>query len=174
VSTERYGPDGISYRLNDCDASAVVTTSENLETVFVVGDDAGGYASYDDVDEASDGPDGEGYFWFEGRADDVVLSSGYRIGPFEVESSLGDDAVAESAVVPKTDEKRGNIVKAYVVTSEDTGASETLKQEIKQHVKGELPAHEYPREVEFVDDLPKTVTGKIRRKKLREQEHDES
>ena len=133
-----------------------------------------------------DGPDGEwylsgdlghkdddGYFWFEGRADDVILSAGYRIGPFEVESSLGEhEAVAESAVVPKPDEQRGNIVKAYVVPSEGTDPSETLKQEMKQHVKDELSAHEYPREIEFVKELPKTVTGKIRRKELREKEQE--
>ena len=133
-----------------------------------------------------DGPDGEwylsgdlghkdddGYFWFEGRADDVILSAGYRIGPFEVESSLGEhEAVAESAVVPKPDEQRGNIVKAYVVPSEGTDPSETLKQEMKQHVKDELSAHEYPREIEFVEELPKTVTGKIRRKELREKEQE--
>ena len=133
-----------------------------------------------------DGPDGEwylsgdlghkdddGYLWFEGRADDVILSAGYRIGPFEVESSLGEhEAVAESAVVPKPDEQRGNIVKAYVVPSEGTDPSETLKQEMKQHVKDELSAHEYPREIEFVEELPKTVTGKIRRKELREKEQE--
>jgi acetyl-CoA synthetase len=134
-----------------------------------------------------DGPDGEwylsgdlghvdedGYFWFEGRADDVILSAGYRIGPFEVESSLGEhEAVAENAVVPKPHEQRGNIVKAYVVPSEGTEPSETLKQEMKQHVKDELSAHEYPREIEFVEELPKTVTGKIRRKELREQEQND-
>jgi acyl-coenzyme A synthetase/AMP-(fatty) acid ligase len=77
--------------------------------------------------------DDEGYFWFEGRADDVILSSGYRTGPFEVESSLGEhDAVAESAVVPKTDEKRGNIVKAYVVTSEDTGDAQAGDKTARQ------------------------------------------
>jgi acetyl-CoA synthetase len=135
-----------------------------------------------------DGPDGEwylsgdlghidddGYFWFEGRADDVILSAGYRIGPFEVESSLGEHpAVAESAVVPKPDEQRGNIVKAYVVPSADAEPSETLKSEMKQHVKDELSAHEYPREIEFVEELPKTVTGKIRRNELREQTSDEA
>ncbi|MFW5963793.1 MAG: acyl-CoA synthetase [Natronomonas sp.] len=130
-----------------------------------------------------DGPDGEwylsgdlahkdedGYFWFEGRADDVILSSGYRIGPFEVESSLGEhEAVAETAVVPKPHPERGNIVKAYVVPSEGTTPSEDLKETIKNHVKEELSAHEYPREIEFVEELPKTVTGKIRRTELQDE-----
>ncbi|MFB6123568.1 MAG: acyl-CoA synthetase [Haloferacaceae archaeon] len=130
-----------------------------------------------------DGPDGEwylsgdlaykdadGYFWFEGRADDVIISSGYRIGPFEVESTLGEHpAVAEAAVVPKPDRERGNIVKAYVVPSEGTDTSAALKDEIRTFVREELAAHEYPREIEFREDLPKTVTGKIRRTELREQ-----
>ena len=129
-----------------------------------------------------DGPDGkwylsgdlarkdeDGYFWFEGRADDVIISSGYRIGPFEVESSLGEHpAVAEAAVVPKPDRERGNIVKAYVVTSDDAEASGDLAEQIKTHVRDELSAHEYPREIEFVEELPKTVTGKIRRTELQD------
>lgn len=114
--------------------------------------------------------DSDGYFWFEGRADDVIISSGYRIGPFEVESSLGEHpAVAEAAVVPKSDPERGNIVKAYVVLSEGTDPSEALVGDIQNHVKDELAAHEYPREIEFVEELPKTVTGKIRRTELREE-----
>jgi acetyl-CoA synthetase len=117
--------------------------------------------------------DEDGYFWFEGRADDVILSSGYRIGPFEVESSLGEHpAVAEAAVVPKPHEERGNIVKAYVVLGDDREPSEELSEDIKSHVKETLAAHEYPREIEFVDELPKTVTGKIRRTELRDRTAD--
>ncbi|HET7325107.1 MAG TPA: AMP-binding protein, partial [Halococcus sp.] len=117
--------------------------------------------------------DEDGYFWFEGRADDVILSSGYRIGPFEVESSLGEHpAVAEAAVVPKPHEERGNIVKAYIVLAGEYDPDERLAEEIKSHVRNELSAHEYPREVEFVDDLPKTVTGKIRRTELRDRTAD--
>jgi acetyl-CoA synthetase len=113
--------------------------------------------------------DEDGYFWFEGRADDVIISSGYRIGPFEVESSLGEhEAVAEAAVVPKPDVKRGNVVKAFLVLSGGYEPSEDLRAEIRRHVREELAAHEYPREIEFVDDLPKTVTGKIRRTELRD------
>jgi acetyl-CoA synthetase len=113
--------------------------------------------------------DADGYFWFEGRADDVILSAGYRIGPFEVESSLGEHpAVAEGAVVPKPDDQRGNIVKAYVVLSEGAEATEETTEDIKRHVREELAAHEYPREIEFVSELPKTITGKIRRTELRD------
>ncbi|MFB6172888.1 MAG: acyl-CoA synthetase [Haloarculaceae archaeon] len=117
--------------------------------------------------------DEDGYFWFEGRADDVIISSGYRIGPFEVESALGEHpAVAEAAVVPKPDPQRGNIVKAYVVLSEGYEGTDDLVADVQQHVRDELAAHEYPREIEFVDDLPKTVTGKIRRTELRDREPD--
>jgi acetyl-CoA synthetase len=133
-----------------------------------------------------DGPDGEwylsgdlghmdddGYFWFEGRADDVIISSGYRIGPFEVESALGEHpAVAEGAVVPKPDRQRGTIVKAYIRLVSGTEPTDDLKQDIKEHVRTELAAHEYPREIEFVDELPKTVTGKIRRTELRDRTED--
>ncbi|MFC7096390.1 acyl-CoA synthetase [Halobaculum marinum] len=113
--------------------------------------------------------DEDGYFWFEGRADDVIISSGYRIGPFEVESALGEHpAVAEAAVVPKPDDERGNVVKAYVVLTAESEPTESLKTDIQQHVRTELAAHEYPREIEFVDELPKTVTGKIRRTELRD------
>ena len=136
----------------------------------------------------ADGPDGnwylsgdlarkdeDGYFWFEGRADDVIISSGYRIGPFEVESSLGEHpAVAEAAVVPKPDRERGNIVKAYVVTSDDVEASGDLAEDIRTHVRDELSAHEYPREIEFVEELPKTVTGKIRRTELQDDAQQEA
>ncbi|MFC6718352.1 acyl-CoA synthetase [Natrialbaceae archaeon GCM10025810] len=135
-----------------------------------------------------DGPEGEwylsgdlahkdedGYFWFEGRADDVILSSGYRIGPFEVESSLGEhEAVAEAAVVPKPHRERGNIVKAYVVPSEGATPSDDLAEDIKNHVREELSAHEYPREIEFRDELPKTVTGKIRRTELQDDAEEEA
>ena len=119
--------------------------------------------------------DEDGYFWFEGRADDVILSSGYRIGPFEVESSLGEHpAVAEAAVVPKPHRERGNIVKAYVVPSEDADPSDDLAEDIRSHVRDELSAHEYPREIEFVEDLPKTVTGKIRRTELQDDAEEEA
>lgn len=138
---------------------------EKTADCFVDGPDGEWYLSGDLARK-----DGDGYFWFEGRADDVILSSGYRIGPFEVESSLGEHkAVAEAAVVPKPHRERGNIVKAYVVPSEGASPSNDLKEDIRNHVKEELAAHEYPREIEFRDELPKTVTGKIRRTELQDE-----
>lgn len=112
--------------------------------------------------------DGEGYFWFEGRADDVIKSAGYRIGPFEVESAiLKHPAVAEAAVVGKPDPLRGQIVKAYVVLKPGRAGEGGLETEIVDVVKRQLGRHQYPREVEFLDQLPKTETGKIQRFLLR-------
>ena len=113
--------------------------------------------------------DEDGYYWFEGRADDVIISSGYRIGPFDIESKLVEhDSVTEAAVIGVPDEKRGERVKAFVVPSGDTEPTDETKTEIKQFVRDRLAAHEYPREIEFTNELPKTVTGKIRRTELRE------
>ncbi len=115
--------------------------------------------------------DEDGYVWFEGRSDDVILSAGYRIGPFEVEDVLiGHPAVAESAVIAKPDEERGNIVKAYVVLTADYEPSEDLVDEIQDHCKNVTAPYKYPRELEFIDQLPKTASGKIRRVELRERE----
>jgi acetyl-CoA synthetase len=112
--------------------------------------------------------DVDGYFWFEGRADDVIKSAGYRIGPFEVESAiLKHPAVAEAAVVGKPDALRGQIVKAYVVLKPGRPARDGLAAEIVEVVKTHLGRHQYPREVEFLDQLPKTETGKIQRFLLR-------
>jgi len=112
--------------------------------------------------------DAEGYFWFEGRADDVIKSAGYRIGPFEVESAiLKHPAVAEAAVVGKPDALRGQIVKAYVVLKPGRAAQGGLETEIVDVVKTHLGRHQYPREIEFLDQLPKTETGKIQRFLLR-------
>jgi acetyl-CoA synthetase len=117
--------------------------------------------------------DEEGYYYFEGRSDDVISSSGYRIGPTEVESVLIEHpAVADSAVVGKPDHLRGALVKAFIVLKRDYQPSESLKQEIQIFVKNRLAKHNYPRELEFVDDLPKTPSGKIMRKVLREQEYE--
>jgi acetyl-CoA synthetase len=137
---------------------------EKTEDCFVDGPDGRWYLSGDLAHT-----DEDGYFHFEGRADDVIISSGYRIGPFEVESALGEhEGVAEAAVVPKPDEERGNIVKAFIVLTDGHEPSESLADDIRSHVREQLAAHEYPREIEFVDDLPKTVTGKIRRTELRD------
>jgi acyl-coenzyme A synthetase/AMP-(fatty) acid ligase len=112
--------------------------------------------------------DADGYFWFIGRADDVINSSAYRIGPFEVESALVEHpAVVEAAVVGKPDPNRGEIVLAFVVLAQGYTASEALKTELQNHVKRTTAPYKYPREIEFVDDLPKTVSGKIRRVELR-------
>jgi acetyl-CoA synthetase len=114
--------------------------------------------------------DVDGYFWFEGRADDVIKSAGYRIGPFEVESAiLHHPAVAEAAVVGKPDPLRGHIVKAYVVLRPGVTAPPGLADEIVETVKQRVGRHQYPREIEVVAQLPKTETGKIQRFVLRQQ-----
>jgi acetyl-CoA synthetase len=112
--------------------------------------------------------DEEGYFWFVGRADDVIKTSGYRVGPFEVESALIEHpAVAESAVVGVPDERIGQRIKAFVVLKPGFSASEELVTELQNHVKQMTAPYKYPREIEFVAELPKTVSGKIRRAELR-------
>ena len=115
--------------------------------------------------------DEDGYFWYEGRADDVIISAGYRIGPFEVESAcLEHPAVAEAAAVAAPDERRGNVVKAFIVLAHGHEPSDQLAEEIKTFVRERHSAYAYPRLIEFVPDLPKTLTGKIRRIELRERE----
>ncbi|XP_069839907.1 acyl-coenzyme A synthetase ACSM3, mitochondrial-like isoform X2 [Dendropsophus ebraccatus] len=117
--------------------------------------------------------DKDGYFWFVGRSDDVILSSGYRIGPFEIESALIEHpAVAESAVVSSPDPVRGEVVKAFVVLSPTYTAhdQEKLTKDLQEHVKKVTAPYKYPRKIEFVRQLPKTVSGKIRRNELRNKE----
>ncbi len=115
--------------------------------------------------------DADGYFWFVGRADDVIISAGYRIGPFEVESALIEhDAVLESAVIASPDPVRGEVVKAFVVLAPGYSASTRLADELQDHVKRVTAPYKYPREIEFVTELPKTISGKIRRVELRERE----
>ncbi len=115
--------------------------------------------------------DEDGYFWFEGRADDVIKASGYRIGPFEVEDALvKHPAVVEAAVVASPDKIRGNIVKAFVILAKGYEPSDELVKELQTFVKNETAPYKYPREIEFVDELPKTISGKIRRVELRERE----
>ncbi len=117
--------------------------------------------------------DEDGYYWYEGRADDVIISAGYRIGPFEVESAcLEHPAVAEAAAVAAPDERRGNVVKAFVVLAAGHEPSEALAEEIKTFVREHHSAYAYPRLIEFVPDLPKTLTGKIRRVELRQREQE--
>lgn len=113
--------------------------------------------------------DEDGYFWFVGRADDVIISSGYRIGPFEVESALIEHpAVLESAVVAKPDPVRGEIVKAFVVLRPGFEPSDKLAKDIQDFVKSLTAPYKYPREIEFSRELPKTISGKIRRIELRQ------
>lgn len=113
--------------------------------------------------------DEDGYHYFVGRTDDVISSSGYRIGPFEVESCIIEHpAVAECAVIGKPDALRGEIVKAFIVLRSGFEASDALKKEITEMTRNKLSKHNYPREIEFIEELPKTTTGKIQRMKLRE------
>jgi acyl-coenzyme A synthetase/AMP-(fatty) acid ligase len=112
--------------------------------------------------------DEDGYLWFEGRSDDLILSSGYRIGPFEVESALvSHPAVAEAAAVAAPDPERGSIVRAIVVLRDGSTPSEQLAAELQEHVKGQTAPYKYPRIVEFAEELPKTNSGKIKRAELR-------
>jgi len=115
--------------------------------------------------------DEDGYLWYQGRTDDVIKSAGYRIGPAEIESCLvKHPAIANAAVIGKADEARGQIVKAFIVLQPEARASAALEEEIRQHVRGRLAPYEYPREIEFIDALPMTTTGKVQRKELRKRE----
>jgi acetyl-CoA synthetase len=117
--------------------------------------------------------DDDGYVWYEGRADDVIISAGYRIGPFEVESAIVElPEVVEAAAVASPDPKRGHIVKAFVRVVPGTEATDELAHRIQEHVRDSYAQYAYPREVEFVDELPKTLTGKIRRIELRRAEQE--
>ena len=117
--------------------------------------------------------DEDGYLWFTGRADDVILSAAYRIGPFEVESALLEHpAVAESAVIGKPDPDRGQIVKAFVVLRPGHAGGDALVRELQEHCKRVTAPYKYPREIEFVGELPKTRSGKIRRVELRKLEEE--
>jgi acetyl-CoA synthetase len=112
--------------------------------------------------------DEDGYYWFVGRADDVIKSSGYRIGPFEVESALmTHPAVVECAVTGAPDEIRGQVVKATIVLGKGYEPSDELAAGIQNHVKKVTAPYKYPRIVEFVEALPKTISGKIRRVEIR-------
>ncbi|MBF6621843.1 MAG: AMP-binding protein [Patulibacter sp.] len=112
----------------------------------------------------------DGWLYFEGRADDVISSSGYRIGPFEVESALvSHPAVAEAAVVGAPDEERGEIVRAVVVLRDGRVGDEAIARELQEHVKATTAPYKYPRLVEFADELPRTTSGKVQRALLRQQ-----
>ena len=114
--------------------------------------------------------DDHGYLYFEGRTDDVIISAGYRIGPFEVESALvSHDAVAEAAVVAAPDDERGAVVRAVIVLRDGYAGNDDLARELQDHVKAETAPYKYPRIVDFTSELPKTASGKIQRALLREQ-----
>ena len=117
--------------------------------------------------------DADGYLWYQGRADDVFKAAGYRIGPSEIENCLvKHPAVANAAVVPKPDAERGNLVKAYVVLSAGFSPSDALVAQLQQHVRGLLAPYEYPKEIEFINQLPMTTTGKVQRRVLRLREEE--
>ena len=117
--------------------------------------------------------DEDGYFWFVGRSDDVIISAGYRIGPFEVESALIEHpAVAESAVVASPDELRGSIVKAFIILAPGYVPSDELTLSLQEHVRTVTAPYKYPRAISYVEELPKTISGKIRRVELRQAELD--
>jgi acetyl-CoA synthetase len=117
--------------------------------------------------------DADGYLWYQGRSDDVFKAAGYRIGPSEIENCLvKHPAVANAAVVPKPDAERGAVVKAYVVLTPGTTGDEALVASLQAHVKGKLAPYEYPKEIEFVDALPMTTTGKVQRRVLRLKEEE--
>jgi acetyl-CoA synthetase len=115
--------------------------------------------------------DADGYLWYQGRADDVFKVAGYRVGPSEIENCLVKHAaVANAAVVPSPDETRGSVVKAFIVLASGHAPSAALEEDIQQHVRKFLAPYEYPKEIEFIDALPMTTTGKVQRKVLRERE----
>ena len=119
--------------------------------------------------------DEDGYYWYVGRTDDVIKSSGYRIGPFEVESALMEHpAVLETAITGVPHPDRGQVVKATIVLAKGYEASEELKKQLQEHVKKVTAPYKYPRVIEFVDELPKTISGKIRRVELREKDSQKS
>jgi acetyl-CoA synthetase len=113
--------------------------------------------------------DEDGFLYFEGRRDDVIVSAGYRIGPFEVESALvAHPAVADAAAVAAPDEERGSVVRAIVVLRDGHDASDALARDLQEHVKAETAPYKYPRIVEFAAELPRTASGKVRRAQLRQ------
>jgi acetyl-CoA synthetase len=115
--------------------------------------------------------DEDGYFWYLGRADDVIKVSGYRIGPAEIESVIAENPkVAEVAVIGIPDKERGNAIKAFIVLKKGINPSEEIKKEIQDWVRKNLASHDVPKYIEFVDSLPHTMSGKILRRYLRAKE----
>ncbi len=158
---------GVNLRTDD---GELVLADPATDPTFFVGYLDGGPAPADRPWHTGDRvrQDEDGYLYFEGRTDDVIISAGYRIGPFEVESALvSHAAVAEAAVVAAPDEERGAIVRAVVVLRDGFAPGQALVTELQEHVKHETAPYKYPRIVEFADELPKTASGKIQRARLR-------
>ncbi len=146
------------------DAGELVVDPATVPTFFVDGDRDEPWRTGDRVSE-----DEDGYLWFEGRSDDVIISAGYRIGPFEVESALvSHPAVAEAAAVAAPDELRGQVVRAVVVLRDGYEPGPELAAELQEHTKQQTAPYKYPRIVDFTTELPKTPSGKIKRATLRE------
>jgi acyl-coenzyme A synthetase/AMP-(fatty) acid ligase len=147
------------------DDGELVVDPATVPTFFIEGPRDRPWRTGDRVSE-----DEDGYLWFEGRTDDVIISAGYRIGPFEVESALvSHPAVAEAAAVAAPDEVRGQVVRAVVVLRDGHAPSDALAEELQEHVKSETAPYKYPRIVDFAAELPKTPSGKIKRAELRAQ-----
>jgi acyl-coenzyme A synthetase/AMP-(fatty) acid ligase len=160
---------GVGLTIDD---GELVVDPATVPTFFLryLGDDAppaGAGAPWRTGDRVTQ--DDDGFLFFEGRTDDVIISAGYRIGPFEVESALvAHEAVAEAAVIAAPDDERGSIVRAVVVLRHGVVASDELAEALKEHVKQQTAPYKYPRRVDFADELPKTASGKVRRALLRE------
>jgi acetyl-CoA synthetase len=176
---------GWNIELHDEEGKPVKVGEEGSIAIKVDPKPVGMFLQYYNNDEANQGvfrggfyytgdrarKDEDGYYWFVGRDDDVIKASGYRIGPFEVENTLAEHpAVAESAVVGSPDIIRGFVVKAFIVLKPGFEPSEKLIREIQEYVKEATAPYKYPRKIEFVSELPKTISGKIKRKDLRELE----
>jgi acyl-coenzyme A synthetase/AMP-(fatty) acid ligase len=158
---------GVDLRVID---GELVLADPRTDPTFFVGYVGGDPAPADGPWHTGDrvAQDEDGYLYFDGRTDDVIISAGYRIGPFEVESALvSHAAVAEAAVVAAPDEERGAVVRAVVVLRDGFAPSEQLAAELQQHVRAQTAPYKYPRIVEFADGLPKTASGKVRRALLR-------
>jgi len=158
---------GVQLRVDD---GELVLADPATDPTFFVSYLGGGRAPADGPWHTGDRVelDEDGYLFFVGRADDVIISAGYRIGPFEVESALvSHEAVAEAAVVAAPDEERGTVVRAVVVLRDGFAPSSQLAAELQEHVKHETAPYKYPRIVEFAAELPKTTSGKVRRATLR-------
>jgi acyl-coenzyme A synthetase/AMP-(fatty) acid ligase len=147
------------------DGGELVVDPATVPTFFLDGARGRPWRTGDRVRE-----DEDGYLWFEGRTDDVIISAGYRIGPFEVESALvSHPAVAEAAAVAAPDEERGQVVRAVVVLRDGHIPGEALARELQDHVKSQTAPYKYPRIIDFAEELPKTPSGKIKRAQLRDQ-----